>query len=257
MRDQSAALREASNGGGLPLDGPGAFDRNVAALLERTEYRRCDSGEDMEAIYRLRYKAFRTHGLVADASDRTMYDNLDDAPNCLRFGLFVDGELAATVRLHHVTEAHPFSPAVSVFEEVLRPRLAKGDTFIDPSRLAVDPDRIRSLRALPYLTLRLAVAATGYFQATSCLAMIRDEHIAFYQKVFRSVQIAQPRPYAGVTVNVLLFESNRELNLADIIRRFPFFYSTPFEKRMLFAKPQAGELAPLTILPTAKYLRAA
>lgn len=257
MSDNSAALRQEIRGEGAPGEGPGVFERNVAALLERTEYRRCDSGEDMEAIYRLRYKAFHTHGLVSDAQDQSMYDKLDDAPNCLRFGLFIDGELTATVRLHHVTEAEPFSPAVSVFEDVLRPRLARGDTFIDPSRLAVDPDRIRSLRALPYLTLRLAVAASGYFKATSCLAMIRDEHIAFYQRVFQSLQIARPRPYAGVTVNVLLYESNCELNLANIIRRFPFFGATLFEQRMLFAKPQPGELAPLTILPTAKYLRAA
>ena len=36
---------------------------------------------------------------------------------------------------------------------------------------------------------------------------------------------------------------------------FPFFKSTPVEQRMLFAKPAKGELAPLTILPTAKYFR--
>ena len=33
------------------------------------------------------------------------------------------------------------------------------------------------------------------------------------------------------------------------------FKSTPMEQRMLFAKPAFGELAPLTILPTAKYMR--
>ena len=34
-------------------------------LLEHIEYRFCDSGEDLEAIYRLRYKSYRTHGLVS------------------------------------------------------------------------------------------------------------------------------------------------------------------------------------------------
>ncbi|TIU61115.1 MAG: hypothetical protein E5W25_29540, partial [Mesorhizobium sp.] len=33
-----------------------SFARNVSAMLERTEYRRCDKGEDLEDIYRLRYK---------------------------------------------------------------------------------------------------------------------------------------------------------------------------------------------------------
>ena len=40
------------------------FARNVLDVLERIEYRRCESGEDLEAVYRLRYKAFHTHGLL-------------------------------------------------------------------------------------------------------------------------------------------------------------------------------------------------
>ena len=35
------------------------FARNVTAMLERTEYRRCDKGEDLEDVYRLRYKSYR------------------------------------------------------------------------------------------------------------------------------------------------------------------------------------------------------
>ena len=36
--------------------------------------------------------------------------------------------------------------------------------------------------------------------------------------------------------------------------RYPFFKSTPMEQRMLFGKVRTGELAPLTVLPTAKYM---
>ncbi|TIY07756.1 MAG: hypothetical protein E5V18_08880, partial [Mesorhizobium sp.] len=38
-----------------------SFARNVSAMLERTEYRRCDKGEDLEDIYRLRYKSYRSN----------------------------------------------------------------------------------------------------------------------------------------------------------------------------------------------------
>ena len=41
-----------------------SFARNVMELLEKVEYRRCESGEDLEAVYRLRYEAFHAHGLL-------------------------------------------------------------------------------------------------------------------------------------------------------------------------------------------------
>jgi hypothetical protein len=225
--------------------------------MERVEYRRCESGEDLEAIYALRYKAYRTHGLVSDSHEHLFYDKLDDAPNCYRFGVFIDGELASTVRLHHLTRVDPFSPAMSVFDDILRPRLLRGETFVDPSRLAADPELGSTFKALPYITLRLAIAALNHFDATSCLFMIRDEHQAFYKRIFGAVPIAAPRPYASVNVLGILYESDCEQNMERTLARFPFFKSTAMEQRMLFDKPHAGELAPLTIRPTAKYYRAA
>ena len=46
-----------------------SFASKVDALLERTEYRRCDKGEDLEDIYRLRYKAYRSNDMVPDKRD--------------------------------------------------------------------------------------------------------------------------------------------------------------------------------------------
>ncbi|WP_312798273.1 N-acyl amino acid synthase FeeM domain-containing protein [Tianweitania sp.] len=236
---------------------PQGFARNVLTLLERVEYRRCNSGEDLEAIYKLRYRAYRTHGIVSESPMQAMKDDLDDAPNCHRFGVFIDGQLASTIRVHHLHAAEPYAPAMTVFGDVLGPRLARGDSFIDPSRLAADPALIRLYRPLPYLTLRLAVTGAAYFNTTSCLSMVRDEHTAFYQRIFNSVRIAEPRDYASVTVQGILFESRCDKNMENTLRRFPFFRSTAAERRMLFARPGPGELAPLTILPTAKYYRPA
>lgn len=233
----------------------GAFGRSVQALLDKIEYRRCESGEDLEAIYRLRYKAYRAHGIVGQLEAEAMFDDLDDTPNCHRFGVFIDDELASTVRLHHVTAEHPYSPAMTIFGDLLMPRLARGESFIDPSRLAADPELVRLYRPLPYLTLRLAVIASAYFNATSCLSMIRDEHAAFYQRIFGSVQVGAPRPYPSVTVMAILFESRCALNMQKTLERFPFFRSTPMEQRMLFAKAAPGDLAPLTVLPTARFFR--
>lgn len=254
MSDKVTALRPRNrNIEPLPGVGNSAFDRSVFALMERIEYRRCTSGEDVEDIYRLRYKAYRAHGIVGERSDMVINDALDETPNCYRFGVFLDDELVSTVRLHHMTRAEPFAPTMSVFEDVLAPRLERGESFIDPSRLAVDPELGSAIRTLPYITLRLAVIANTFFDTTSCLCMIRDEHQAFYQRVFGSEAIAGPRPYASVNVLALLYESNIAKNMSGLLRRFPFFRSTALEQRLLFSRPAQGELGPLTILPSTRY----
>lgn len=227
-------------------------------MLERIEYRRCESGEDLEAVYRLRYKAFHSHGLLDTIIGGKLVDHLDETPNCYSFGVFMDGQLVSTVRLHHLTREVPAAPIMTVFGDRLMPRLAAGETFIDPSRLATDPDLSSSAnRSLPYVTLRLAVMANEYFDTTSCVSMIRSEHTAFYNRIFGSVQVGAPRIYPPFTMPIYLYESRCDENMQSTLRRFPFFRSTAGERRMMFAKPGRGELAPLTILPTAKYLRVA
>jgi hypothetical protein len=244
--------------GNVPFPQMSAFSRNVMAMLERVEYRRCETGEDLEAIYRLRYDSFRAHGLLlSEAPDHQMSDELDEAPNCYRFGVFLDNVLVSTVRLHHLTAETPFAPIMTVFGDILRPRLQRGETFIDPSRLAIDPELAATNRALPYLTLRLAVIANAYFDTTSCVSMIREEHTAFYSRVFGSVPVCPPRLYPPFTMPIYFYESRCDTNMESTVRRYPFFGSTQTEQRLLFATPSVGEPATLTVLPTARYARLA
>lgn len=230
-----------------------SFARNVSTLLERVEYRRCESGEDLEAIYRLRYKTYRLNGFLPELPTQLMTDTLDDTPNCYSFGVFVDDLLACTVRIHHLSREEPLAPAMSTFGDVLAPRLARGESFINPTLLAAEPSALTIHRALPYVTLRLGLLASVYFDATACIGVIREEHTAFYRRIFGAVQVGQPRPYPPFTVPVMLYDANCAQNRSWILQRFPFFHSTASERRLLFEKPGKGELAPLTILPTAKY----
>jgi hypothetical protein len=232
-----------------------SFATNVAELLDRTEYRRCDSGEDLEAIYKLRYRAYKLHDFIPESPDQAVTDDLDDAPNCYKFAVFIDGQLVSTVRIHHITRDQPYGPIMKIFGDVLRPRLMRGESFINPTLFAGEPHYRSPMRALPYLTLRLGLVASVNFDATSCVGVVREEHTAFYRRVFGAVQVGEPRPYPPFSVPVVLYDANCAINREGILRRFPFFKSTPVEQRMLFGKPAKGELPPLTILPTAKYYR--
>jgi hypothetical protein len=235
------------------IDSP--FNRSVFAVLEEVEYRLCEKGEDLEAIYRLRYDSYRNAGMVKEDAARTVTDQYDELANSYRFGIFYRGNLVSTIRLHYVDETNRTAPSSKVFGDILEPRIKAGESFIDPSRFAADNEWSRTLRVLPYVTLRLAVVACKYFNPTCCLTAIKEEHSAFYHKVFRSVPTTGPREYPGLTVPVHLLESNCAKNLDNIINQYPFFRSTAFEQRMLFERPKQGEIGPLTILPTAKYLK--
>ena len=231
------------------------FSRKVSELLERTEYRRCDKGEDLEDIYRLRYKSYRLSDMVSDIPGQMIHDPLDDTANCYKFGIYIDGTLVSTLRIHHVTGKVPLSPSMMVYGDILRPLLAAGDTFVDPSRFAADPEWSRVYPQIPYLTLRLAGMACFHFQAPYCLSTIKEEHVGFYKRIYRSEQIGELRDYPGLNYPVVLYRATVAAIRERSFTRYPFFKSTPMEQRMLFAKPVRGELAPLTILPTAKYIR--
>lgn len=250
-------MTPGGNAGVGDVDTPeiSSFAKNVLGLLERTEYRRCDKGEDLEDIYRLRYKSYRLSDMVSEQPDHTIHDDLDDAPNCYKFGIYVDSVLVSTLRIHHASRATPQSPSTTVYGDILRPMMASGLSFVDPSRFAADPDWSRVYPQIPYLTLRLAGMACFHFEAPYCLSTIREEHAGFYKRIYCSEQIGELRNYPGLNYPVVLYRANVNAIHERSFSRYPFFKSTAMEQRMLFADPAHGELAPLTILPTAKYFR--
>ena len=230
------------------------FSRTVVSIMDRVEYRLCESGEDLEAIYRLRYDSYLQAGMLKANALRMVTDRFDDLPNSFRFAVFFEGHLVSTLRLHYVSAKYPLSPSTEVFSDVLAPRLAAGETFVDPSRFAADSEWAASLRVLPYVTLRLAMVASRFFQPDACLTAIKEEHAGFYKRVFDAEAVVEARTYPGLTVPVYLYQSRTPAAVDQAEQRFPFFKSTPLEQRMLFQRPKQKELGPLTILPSARYL---
>lgn len=237
--------------------GSSAFALKVLRFLDRVEYRRCDRGEDFESICRLRYKAYDAGGLLPSGGPRKISDSLDFEPNCHNFGVYVDGRLVSTLRIHHLTTETPNGPSTAVYDDLLSPRLQAGERFVDPSRFASDPDWTSEYPEIPYITLRLAGMACMYFDVAYCLSTIRPEHSAFYRRVYSSKQIGELRNYPRFTRKVGLYQANviaiRERSFA----RYPFFRSSKVEQRLLFDRPLSGVNAPLTVLPTASWLKLA
>ncbi|WP_246676507.1 hypothetical protein [Mesorhizobium sp. B1-1-5] len=250
-----AAAKDASAGASSKADS--LLNRTMMQLLEHVEYRLITGGEDLEAIYRLRYQSYLKSGMCGPIASGMFEDRWDNLPNSYRFGVYCYGELVSTLRFHYISSEQPYSPSVDAYPEVLLPRLARGETFIDGTRFATDPDAAPAPGVLPFLTLRIAMVASNYFGQDSVLTPVKVEHSHFYARFFNAVQRSEAKQFPGVLAPIALFEIPAGENMRRTLERFPFYNSTPMEQRMMFGNPAINRLTPLTILPTAKYYRTA
>lgn len=210
----------------------------IASILDRVECRRADTPEVAEAIYRLRYDAYTREGTITANASQRLSDRFDEARNALIFGLYIDGRLASSIRLHIASLAFPEIPANQVFGDLLEPEIAAGRTIIDPTRFVCDAEMGREFPQLPFLTVRVGFIAGEFFAADSILATVRAEHRAFYQRVFGHKSLAEPRPYPSLLKPIALMALDYPAQRDAVIRRYPFFASTSFERRMLFDRTE-------------------
>jgi hypothetical protein len=208
-----------------------------SGLFDRVDYRLIETPEEKDSIYLMRYKAYLHGGLILPSESRRIRDVYDDAPNAWIFGIYLDGELCSSIRLHVLTSECRMSYTTELFGDVLHGRLDRGEVFVDPARFAADPEKAKRFPELPYVTLRLAYLACDHFNAGTGLAMVRTDHQAFYRRVFLHETITEPRAFPGwhskkVTLMASDFRTLRE----RVLTRFPILRSSAFERRMLFER---------------------
>jgi hypothetical protein len=208
----------------------------IRDLLPRVEYRRIVEACDLEAIFRLRHDAYLREGAIERREDGKLQDPFDAAPNCYQFGVYVDGELASSLRIHVLSVLHASSPASEAFSDYLAEELTAGKTVIDPNRFAVDFASSRLFPELPFLTLRLAYMAAVHFEADVVTATVRREHQAFYRRELLMAPRCPPRAYPTLTKELGLMTIDFARDGADVVRRRPYYDSTQLERESLFAR---------------------
>lgn len=206
-----------------------------AGLFDRVDYRLIETPEERDAIYEMRYRAYLHGGLISPSASQRIIDSYDEAPNAWIFGIYLDGELCSSLRLHVLTSEQRMSYTSELFGDALHPRLDRGEVFVDPARFAADPEKSQRFHELPYLTLRLAYLACDHFKADLGLAMVRTDHQAFYRRVFLHETLTEPRPFPGWhSRQVVLMASDFAKLRERVLTRFPIMRSSAFERRMLF-----------------------
>ena len=215
-----------------------SFTDRIFEALERVDYRRIESAEDREAIYRMRYEAYLREGAIAPDFSKRLSDRFEELENTWTFGIYIDGLLASSFRLHVAQAGRTDTPAMEVFPEFLKSEIEAGKIIVDPSRFVADWTVARRYPELPYITVRLGYMAAEYFEADRVLATVRTEHQAFYKRVFGHREVCPPRPYLTLTKPLSLMTLDYPAARERILRRHPFFRSTLFERRMLFERTE-------------------
>ncbi|MEH2523372.1 MULTISPECIES: N-acyl amino acid synthase FeeM domain-containing protein [unclassified Bradyrhizobium] len=219
-----------------------------AGLFDRVDYRLIETPEERDALYLMRYRAYLHGGLIMPSESQRVTDRYDDAPNAWTFGIYVDGELCSSLRIHVLTPESRTSFATELFGDVLHPRLDRGEVIVDPARFVADPEKAQRFPELPYLTVRLAYLACEYFNADTGLAQVRAEHLAFYRRVFLQETIAEPRSFPNVLKKVALMACDFPAVRERVLTRFPIMRSSAFERRMLFDRPAERPFFPSAVV---------
>jgi hypothetical protein len=237
--------------GSSVLQQPGAG----AGLFDRVDYRLMETPAERDSVYLMRYRAYLHGGLISPSESRRIIDRYDDSPNAWIFGIYYDGVLCSSIRLHVLTSEWRTSYTSELFGDVLHGRLDRGEVFVDPARFAADPEIAKLLPELPYVTLRLAYLACDHFNADTGLAMVRTDHQSFYRRVFLHETITEPRAFPGWhSKKVVLMASDFRKLRERVLARFPIMRSSPVERRKLFERDGAM-LSPIT-LPDFPFQRA-
>ena len=227
-----------------------AFARRIAKFLERVEYRRADSPRDKEAIYRLRYEAYSREGYIDANARRIFSDPGDHYPNAWLVGIYIDGVLASSIRLHIASRTDQFLPDTSPFSDYIVPRLEAGNVIVDASRQTSRFEFTRAYPFLPLVTMRSGFLAMEYFGADIMIGTCRAEYQPAFRRLFGSRTCSDERPYPPLNRLHVLMTYDCKAQWTDTRQRYPFLASAPQERRALFGRSSNasheghGELTP-------------
>jgi hypothetical protein len=168
------------------------------------------------------------------------HDEFDESPNAWLIGVFIDGELASSVRLHIAASSDAALPAAKVFSDVLAPRLQAGQCLIDVTRHVNRVEFSRRFPEMPYITVRPAFLAEEYFEADYLVAAVRNEHEGAFKRMYGFVRWSEPREYPLLGRLMPLIAYDCPGLRAKTHARYPFYDSSPAELRRLFWVSSTG-----------------
>lgn len=216
----------------------GYNDPRMARICEREleDYAGLDhfsvhSTAQKEGIFRLRYQAYHSDGLIRENAEGRLSDSQDNDPDSSIFGITRGGRLVSTIRLALITKDRKAAMTYSLFKKRLDPILGRGETIADVSRMAVSCDDKAIRRQVILYTLKIADVFFAATRANYGTIVARHSHWPFYRRYgFDLVEGPFNYPEALTPLSLMM------IDLTKIHDRNSFFASTarpgsPNEKR--------------------------
>lgn len=211
-----------------------SFANKLSGYLQEVDYRVVKTDKERDDIFKLRYKCYLKEGAISPCASQRFSDDYDNMENCWIFGIYIDERLVSSIRFHVISPEDRKGPAADVFPDVVLPMLEQGQTVVDPTRLVVDYEASREYPELHFATMRVACMAAEFFGADYCLATVRQEHQAFYRRIFNFKRVCEPRPYPTLLKPISLLAGDMDTIRNEVASRYPLFVSSFTERKLLF-----------------------
>jgi len=192
--------------------------------------------EQRQAIIRLRYEASLRDRPIYGRRLHILSDRYDDTGEVYLFGLYIDDELASSIRLHIGSKEHSDFPSFEAFADILQPKLELGNVIIDSTRFVANQYLSQLNRDLPYVTLRICMMAAEHFSADYVITAATAQHQEFYRRAFNYQPVSQLRSDASLAAPARLMMLHYRTAADELHRRYPILCSTRAERRKLFER---------------------
>jgi len=211
-----------------------SFVDRITRTLERVQYRRAENREDKAAIFRMRHEAYTRNGSIEIRPSGMFHDAFDESPNAWLIGVFIDGELASSIRIHVSAGLDQPLPATMWFSDVVSPHLRAGRCIIDASRHVNRWEFSREFPEMPYITMRPGFLAEQYFDADYLTGACRADNQGAFIRMFSVICWASPREYSHLAGLWALMAYDCQALRAKTHQRYPFYVSSVAEQQALF-----------------------
>ncbi|KAA2211377.1 N-acyl amino acid synthase FeeM domain-containing protein [Teichococcus oryzae] len=192
--------------------------RTVPGILARgASYsaRLAISAKVQEDAFRLRYRSYLAGGFIEENTSGLFHDHYDNMINANTVVIYDDSTPVASVRVCLLARGTEYtSPAMDTFPHEVnallnaRPNDAFSGRAIEVTRLVRSP-HVENNQGLVFLLYRIAGYIALSHHTQIFLACVRSNHAPFYRRLGYSAA-SGPRPYPGLSCNMLLMASSRE-----------------------------------------------
>jgi hypothetical protein len=225
---------------------PTGLSKSVIDFLDNVSYKRMTTETDLDQVFRLRHDNYKAVGHFDGTNDGRYSDELDFVPGVENIGLYVDGDLMGSLRLHLMNKELRKSCSSEIYDFVLNPKLDDGIVMVDTSRFCCDLSKGSRYNALPLAAIRVPGLLAVQKHAHYTLSTVTAPHVPFYKRVLESKDWYDGGiRYPGLTAVVhLLAADMRDITRLAYQNR-QYLWSTLAEREALFGEnPSTGMVQP-------------